>query len=319
MPSDYERTDRLPLRHNPHNMPRALQNTPLRYPCVSPHRARAAAMALSQLEAENARLTRSAAQQFVAATAPQLGNPVDHLSNSLSGPHLGRVSSTSEERVTQAALSACRLGRAVIGTVASPSYAQPLLALAASARNVGFRCVTVSPYSHFDALKDPRIRRLGDPRRPLLPEPEWCSNVTAASTMLPSLGNKKAGIHPASQYYGWRRSHLYRTWMWYVVVSHNYDLLAVDLDWRFISNPLPSLYSAKQPGGSAAAVVASNDEVSTALLLAKKIRSPPSLYTLQLALPERRAYVCEERWPNNGASRASDATHLARVGAGCLQ
>ena len=243
-------------------------------------------MALSQLEAENARLTRSAAQQSVAATAPQLGIPVDHISNSLSGPHLGRVSSTSEERVTRAALSACRLGRAVIGTVASPSYAQPLLALAASARNVGFRCVTVSPYSHFDALKDPRIRRLGDPRRPLLPEPEFCSNITA-STLLPNLDKKKSTrFHPASQYYGWRRSHLYRTWMWYVVVSHNYDLLAVDLDWRFISNPLPSLYSAKQPGGSAAAVVASHDEVPTASLLAKRIRSPPRLRDVMPGLHE---------------------------------
>ena len=167
-------------------------------------------------------------------------------------------SSASEKRVTRAALSACERDRVVIGTVASSSYAQSLLALAASAHHVGFRCVTVAPYSHFDELKDPRVRRLGDPRRALLPEPIWCSNLSAR-IVLPHLPH----VTPAWKLYGWRRSHLYRAWMWHVVVSHDYSLLAVDLDWRFISNPLPSLFSTRQPGAAhkVATVVAVHDEV----------------------------------------------------------
>lgn len=110
-----------------------------------------------------------------------------------------------------ARLSACALSGTVVATVASPAYAVPMLRLAASSRAAGVPCLVVQPFVHFAALQDRNVRSLSVPIPPLLPRQEWCT-------------------HPR---YGWRRSHMYRTRMWRVVIEAGFDLLAVDVDWSF--------------------------------------------------------------------------------------
>lgn len=119
--------------------------------------------------------------------------------------------------------------RVVIGTVASPLFANSLLKLAASAETVfgaRFRCVAVAVMGKaFEAMRrDERLAALPPPDRPLLPRERWCADPR----------------------YGWRRSHLYRVRMWRLVLSAHFDLLAVDLDHYFLSDPLPGLLRARE-------------------------------------------------------------------------
>ena len=120
-------------------------------------------------------------------------------------------------------------GRVIIGTVASASFDRPLQRLVVSAARVfgaRFRCVAaaVMGSSDFVAMRDRRIAPLPPPPRPLLPRPLWCGDSR----------------------YGWRRSHLFRARMWRLVLAARFDLLAVDLDWYFVSDPLPGLAAARE-------------------------------------------------------------------------
>lgn len=54
--------------------------------------------------------------------------------------------------------------------------------------------------------------------------------------------------------HGWRRSHLYRVRLWRVVLEHGMDLLAIDLDWNIVANPLPHLRAARPPPADVVAI-----------------------------------------------------------------
>jgi hypothetical protein len=144
------------------------------------------------------------------------------------------------------AVSECATSGAVVGTVASPAYAKPMLSLAESAHLIGFHCIVVQPYTFFPALRSHYVRALSIPEQPLLPRTHWCG----------------------SQRYGWRRSHLYRTRMWHAVLRRGIDLLAVDLDWSFVDlhgvllnfeMPLPFLRAARTVAGDEPDVIALHD------------------------------------------------------------
>ena len=108
----------------------------------------------------------------------------------------------------------------MVGTVASASFTPGLMALAASASQVGFPCVVVQPFAWFEALNDPLVRSLPVPSPPLLPGSHWCK-----------------GDHQRE--YGWRRSQLHRVRMWRMVLEAKLDLLAMDLDHELgSSNPM---------------------------------------------------------------------------------
>ena len=120
-------------------------------------------------------------------------------------------------------------GRVIVGTVASASFDRPLQRLVATAAQVfgaRFSCVAAAVMGHadFGAARDRRVALLPPPPRPLLPRQQWCGDSR----------------------YGWRRSHLFRARMWRLVLAARLDLLAVDLDWYFISDPLPGLAAARE-------------------------------------------------------------------------
>ena len=119
--------------------------------------------------------------------------------------------------------------RVVIGTVASASFDRPLQRLVATAAQVfgaRFRCVAAAVMGSpgFAAMRDRRVAPLPPPPSPLLPRQQWCGDSR----------------------YGWRRSHLFRARMWRLVLNARLDLLAVDLDWYFVSDPLPGLAAARE-------------------------------------------------------------------------
>ena len=184
-------------------------------------------------------------------------------------------------------LSRCAVSGTVVGTVASPMFSRALHILAASARDrAAFPCIATQFMSYEngsahelgarmsgasqrgvsrDMNRVPAdgsggVRRASDatsivntlvdlglivalptPREPLLPRPLWCGDLR----------------------YGWRRSHLYRSRMWRVVIETGYDLLAVDLDWHFTGgNPVAGLRAARMPAfGIANATAPAADEV----------------------------------------------------------
>ena len=123
----------------------------------------------------------------------------------------------------------CAIDNTIIGTVASASFDRPLRRLVTTAAQVygpRLRCVAASVMGSldFEAMRDQRVAPLPPPRRPLLPRSQWCDDPR----------------------YGWRRSHLFRARMWRLVLAARFDLLAVDLDWYFLSDPLPGLRTARE-------------------------------------------------------------------------
>jgi len=144
-------------------------------------------------------------------------------------------------------LRACETDGAVVSTVASADYLTPLRRLARSTLISGFRCLVVQPYTPLPTGVGDGFRQLSVPDPPLLPRPEWCNTTR----------------------FGWRRSHLYRSRMWRVVLSHGFDMIAVDLDWSFTDihdvplQPaqalLPALRAARTPKGEVASVIAPVD------------------------------------------------------------
>ena len=162
--------------------------------------------------------------------------------------------SSSASDADAATLRACSDSGAVLGTVASAAYRQPLLRLARSARRSGWPCLVAQTYAPI-LLDNNRsisagrthIRELSLPDPPLLPRPSWCNR----------------------QRHGWRRSHLHRTRMWRIVLAAGFDLLAVDLDWDFAdihgiplrppSSLLPALREARTESGEVPSVIAEAD------------------------------------------------------------
>ena len=117
----------------------------------------------------------------------------------------------------------------VVGTVASASYAVGMIQLAKSARGVGFACIVVQPFDWFADLGHELVVPLPVPSPTLKPRGMWCRP-------------------PYLTQYGWRRSQLYRTRMWRVVLELNLDLLAVDLDHQLGPfNPLHFLHNTLAP------------------------------------------------------------------------
>ena len=152
-----------------------------------------------------------------------------------------------------AAIAACTTDGTVLATVVSSSYARPLLDLAKSARDVGFRCMLVQPYVDFEALRSPLVRALSLPPVPMLPREQWCG----------------------SQRYGWRRAHFYRSRLWRILFDHRVDLLEIDLDWSFhdmrgialrLERPMAALRAARTKSGHAPDVIALHDGPRRALL-----------------------------------------------------
>lgn len=145
------------------------------------------------------------------------------------GPHLGR----------------CAQFGTVASTVASASYAGALFELAASATLARFPCLVVQPYDDFAELhkRPDLILPLPLPAKPLLPRQIWCSSEFTGA-------RSPAGQAVANGWYGWRRSHFYRVLMWVQILSRNFHLLAVDLDWRFLpGSPLPEILALAAANG----------------------------------------------------------------------
>ena len=107
----------------------------------------------------------------------------------------------------------------------------PLHRLATSLRAIGFACIAVQPmdpgfpWAHSLLLESVELYQvLPNPGTRFLPRKQFCiSNGTRGSK------------------WGWRRSHIYRMIMWVTVLQSGYDLLAMDADWKLLSNPLPNL------------------------------------------------------------------------------
>ena len=101
--------------------------------------------------------------------------------------------------------------------------------LAASAHAVGFPCIVVQPFDWFDGLNHEQVVSLPVATPPLLPRSGYCKPEQRAE-------------------YGWRRSQLYRTRLWRVVLEMGLDLLAMDLDHMVGSfNPVPFLHTLYAP------------------------------------------------------------------------
>lgn len=145
---------------------------------------------------------------------------------------------------TTADVARCASMATVAATVSSSSYSEPMLELAATAITAGFPCLVVQPFHEFPELHRPEILPLPLPEQPLLPRAMWCSmNWTGA--IRPDGGKVSWGWH------GWRRSHLYRVRMWAAVLSRGFDMLAVDLDWRFAGpSPLPAIHELRAKSGA---------------------------------------------------------------------
>ena len=135
-------------------------------------------------------------------------------------------------------LERCAGNGTVVGTVASASFARQMLGLAASAKRLGFGCIAVSAIGSFPALRDPRVQVLRSLNRSddhdMLPRPRWCSrstSPTASATSVAAWGD--VGL------YGWRRSGLFRTRLWQLVLESGFNIFAGDCDWAFAWNPMP--------------------------------------------------------------------------------
>jgi hypothetical protein len=123
---------------------------------------------------------------------------------------------------------ACAVHNTVVGTVVSASFLGGLLVLRDSAVALGFPCVVVQPFDWFDALKHTaRLSVLPAPAPPLLPRSLWCRE--------------------RSFEYGWRRSQLYRTRLWRVVLEAGLDLLAMDCDHSLHVSPHAFLRAVHAP------------------------------------------------------------------------
>lgn len=123
----------------------------------------------------------------------------------------------------------CAVSNTVVGTVASASYAIGMHNLARTARKVGFKCIVVMPFDWFDELRHELIVPLPVASPPLRPRQLWC-------------------VPPYNHQYGWRRSQLYRTRLWRVVLEMGLDLLALDLDHQLGSfNPVPFFHAIVSP------------------------------------------------------------------------
>jgi len=156
----------------------------------------------------------------------------------------------------------CASMNTVAATVASASYTESVLDLARTARSAGFACLVVQPFEHDPHLahsvtstrsvSQPAVLPLPLPEhQPLLPRSMWCSDSFTTSAKRPDGGN--AGV----AWYGWRRSHLYKMHLWAAVLAQGFDLLSVDLDWRFAGpSPLPAIHALRAGDGSQLDVIA---------------------------------------------------------------
>lgn len=129
--------------------------------------------------------------------------------------------------------------RTVVGTVASASYREALDHLVATAsRAAAVKCVALQAMDNLTAAHHPdggpsRLRLVvlpGPAHSTMMPEKHWC--VTSTNRTIRVTRRRKIG---------WRRSHFYRVLMWRNVLSLGFNLLAVDCDWSFRSNPMPSI------------------------------------------------------------------------------
>ena len=118
---------------------------------------------------------------------------------------------------------ACARYHTVVATVATPSYAQAMLEMAASCTSIArFPCVVVQGTASFDALRSPLLHALPLPGQPLLPIKRWC----------------------ISDRFGWKLTQLHKMRMLTLLLRARLHTFIVDTNWRFVWDPMPHLMRA---------------------------------------------------------------------------
>lgn len=207
--------------------------------------------------------------------------------------------------------------RLVVGTTASAAYTAPLIDLSRSAQRVGFRCLVVQASSWMDGFADAPLRFLSLPDKALLPRPMWCNASAVVVDRLPI----------NIQRFGWRRSHLYRTRLWRVVLEQGHSLLSVDLDYDFLDmrgqplQPPGALYSALQTArtsdGREPDVIAMHDGPNRRLLNVGLmfLRATPALLAVTRRVENRSVSGWEQGIFNEEISYGS--SELGTEGVAC--
>ena len=173
------------------------------------------------------RHTGNRAESYLQASEPEATyKPVGNVLPSGRSVFLGsRFCPAARTSVEQCA----RQGTVVVTTI-SKRYTSPMQRLVASAnRRGGFPCVVVYAQDDVPELCDPNILPFYiEP--PLLPDPFWCH------------------VPKVTQWWGWARSQLYKTYALASLLQKGFDVLLLDADHQTIADPMPTLREARAQG-----------------------------------------------------------------------
>eukprot|EP00408_Alexandrium_pacificum_P017157 CAMPEP_0171198182 /NCGR_PEP_ID=MMETSP0790-20130122/22798_1 /TAXON_ID=2925 /ORGANISM="Alexandrium catenella, Strain OF101" /LENGTH=410 /DNA_ID=CAMNT_0011663453 /DNA_START=64 /DNA_END=1293 /DNA_ORIENTATION=- len=127
-------------------------------------------------------------------------------------------------------LARCSREGTLVVSSADSRYAKPLVRLAKTAASVGrFPCLVIYAQEDWPELCDERVFAVRL-RHELLPTPEFCRG-------------------PWSRLWGWRRTQFYKTFALRSLLHRGYDVLMLDADHWFRSDPWPCMQRAAGAGG----------------------------------------------------------------------